>query len=150
MMKNIFVGATLLLAAIVGTNTAMAQNQSCNNCQPKNCAISNCKIPANQNCDTVCAPCGPQKGCSAFDGLNLTDQQKEQLASLRKNTSRDFNRKDQLAKIKTILTPEQYQQFLENAFVNGAQDNRGPRRFGHPQRAQKIEKARRIEKSDKK
>lgn len=152
-MKNIFVGGALLLAALIGGNTAMAQNQNCGNCPNGKDNTTYCKMPANkpcnQPCDSVCKPCGPGRACSVFDGLNLSDKQKEQIETLRKESPRAMNRKDRLAKIKTILTPEQYQQFLENAFVNGGNDNRGPRKFDQT-RNRKIEKARRIEKTDKK
>lgn len=77
--------------------------------------------------------CGKQSARPCpFDGMNLTDAQKEQLKQLcqsrtsdkkakkeAKREARNQNRREQLAKIKAILTPEQYVQFLENSFVNG-------------------------------
>lgn len=75
-----------------------------------------------------------------FKDLNLTDAQKAQINALNprenceriKKENKDCkkalgencankmreNRKEYLAKIKNILTPEQYTQFLENNFVN--------------------------------
>lgn len=75
-----------------------------------------------------------------FEGLNLTEQQKTQLQALApakptqeqkeqmkakkqeaakaKMEKRAQAKRDYLAKVKAILTPEQYTQFLENNFVN--------------------------------
>ncbi len=73
-----------------------------------------------------------------FEGLNLTDTQKEQIKQLRadkkdkatqkqaqkqtkkqaKREARQQERREELAKIKAILTPEQYVTYLENLVVN--------------------------------
>lgn len=85
-----------------------------------------------------------------FEGLNLTEQQKTQLEALKptkeqreqlkaqdkakkeqmkaqaeaqkkeRAEARKQARRDYLAKVKAILTPEQYLQFLENNFVDKA------------------------------
>lgn len=67
-----------------------------------------------------------------FEGLNLTEAQQTQIHELTKNCAEKRKEcKDQkqagrkeckaemLAQLKTILTPEQYVQFLENSFLNG-------------------------------
>lgn len=78
-----------------------------------------------------------KKHFNAFEGLNLTDQQKEQLKALkpRKADKKQVEQgkapqvkltaeqrkqiaTERLAKIKSILTPEQYQQYLENVAVH--------------------------------
>lgn len=70
-----------------------------------------------------------------FEGLNLTDAQKEQIKTIKeeqktkaqaarqakqaqkaaKKEARQSARKEYLTKIKAVLTPEQYVQYLENA-----------------------------------
>lgn len=72
----------------------------------------------------------PNRPCP-FEGLNLTDAQKEQLKQLRQAAPADKQarkeakreakreaRRERLAKVKAILTPEQYVQYLENLVVN--------------------------------
>lgn len=77
-----------------------------------------------------------------FEGLNLTEAQQEALKALSEEKKQDMKkqneekankqrqdrkdraeaqknaRKEYLAKVKAILTPEQYCQFLENSYVN--------------------------------
>ena len=74
------------------------------------------------------------KGACAFEGLNLTDAQKQQLQTIatpgkrvaeqqkaeraeRMNRAKAA-RENYLKDVKAVLTPEQYVQFLENNFVN--------------------------------
>lgn len=89
-----------------------------------------------------------------FEGLNLTTEQQSQLEALKGSRANNGqaqaegqNRPDRkakkqefLAKVKGILTPEQYTQFLENAFVNGPakrhHDGGRPRHHGEGQRGQ--------------
>lgn len=141
------------------------------NCQRENCAQVNCQQTncPQTNCPQVnCAqvPCDRQyKGrpgqCynfSCFNGLNLTDSQKQQLQALCKNYGdkrqalrqdsrqnkqrNDSLKKDmrnkaqdlkrqQLADIKKILTPEQYTQFLEQNYVNQGQKHAARGNFKH-------------------
>lgn len=57
---------------------------------------------------------------------NLTDEQKRQMKE-EKNAKRLEARKQYLAGIKSILTPEQYNQFLENNYLSkgGSKDSKG-------------------------
>ncbi len=160
--------AMMLPAAFAQTPSG---NNDSNNC-PANCPRAQV-CPARQNCDAPCPPevalCGdrPQRfrnggpnGCFApdsccmqapfFDGITLTDAQKERIAALKKecakdrkearaaaDKARDEARKTQreaarnsrskyLSSLKEILTPEQYTQFLENAFLDSP---RGGQKF---------------------
>lgn len=112
--------------------------------------------PAAPGCTTA-AQCGPREGCRpdimcAFEGLNLTDAQKEQIKGLcqkrqgdraakaqakreskarakaERRAAREQERKEYLAMLKGILTPEQYVQFLENSYAKGS--FKGPKRQG--------------------
>lgn len=130
-MKKIF--AAMAIAAMAAGFTASAQTDN-----------SKQQCPANANCPNgkVCpqTPCAKQPCAQApcpFDGLNLTDAQKKQLNDLCTTNCTDAqakklakqqakaerrqaklqSRRDRLAKIKAILTHEQYVQFLENNFV---------------------------------
>lgn len=93
-------------------------------CPQQACAQQACP---QQPCDAK--PC--EKACP-FDGLNLTDAQKQQFKELREKAAQARKdakqqrkqaksdcKRNRLAEIKKILTPEQYVQFLENHFVNG-------------------------------
>lgn len=139
-MKKFIISSGLFVAALLGANTASAQIDYINVApQTKQCTpAANCGQVCNSPCDTTVCNFGarPGKACyNAFEGLNLTEQQKTQLAELRKEhkargesrqqAKADY-RKDRLAKIKSILTPEQYLQFLENSYLQSGGD-RGPR-----------------------
>ncbi len=132
-MKKFIISSTLFLAALAGGLTASAQTQTCpqNNCtkQTQCTTAQNC---GQQNCTPgsctpqSCAP-GARRGgaarCNAFEGLNLSDQQKSQLQALgqdckvQRDKKQCDGRKERLAKIKTILTPEQYTQRSEERRV---------------------------------
>ena len=82
-----------------------------------------------------------------FEGLNLSEKQQAELKALREGCKaerqkiaekeraekkemkeqRKKDAKEYLAKVKEILTPQQYVQFLENAYLN-----QGGRPFGSP------------------
>ena len=89
------------------------------------------ELPQNRN-----LPHQPARRTRLLDGLNLTADQKTKIEQFTKEcreqctrenktarTERRDNaakfRTERLAKIKEILTPEQYVKFLENNFVNG-------------------------------
>lgn len=122
MKKKIF-SIALVLAGMMGT-TAIAQTPSSNT------------TPAAK--EQGCPACPRGKQYNPFEGHNLTDKQQNDLKALRESRKADIkkemsdkkadrkamreqaqkNRKDYLAKIKGILTAEQYVQFLENSYLN--------------------------------
>lgn len=112
-MKKII---TALTAVVLTMGfSAQAQNE-----QQQNPQMQECSLKEGKQTPRDCA----------FEGLNLTDAQKEQLKAVAKKhaeskkdkTAKKEARKEAtrtyLAEIKAILTPEQYVQFLENSFVN--------------------------------
>ncbi len=103
-----------------------------------------CPVAAGQ-CVT---PCQARPTDCGFDGLNLTDSQKEQIRVLRgkhcadkaqtkrerkeaRRAEREAGRQAFLAELKKILTPEQYIQFLENSFTKGRPKAYRGGRHGH-------------------
>lgn len=149
-------------AATCGT-PANCQRENCTqvNCQQTNCTQTNCpqancaQVPCNRQSKARPAQCN---GFSCFNGLNLTDTQKQQLQALCKNYGEkrqalrgdakqnkqrnDSLKKDmrnkaqdlkrqQLADIKKILTPEQYTQFLEQNYVNQGPKHAARGNFKH-------------------
>lgn len=130
-MKKIIVA----LAAVAMTAGFVAKSDVCN---------TQCNKP--QPCDSAfTAPC-PPKFCP-FEGLNLTDTQKQQLKELsekqkqarteakkekaerkaEKKADRKALKRARLDEIKNILTPEQYVTFLENNYLNGDASKIQPR-----------------------
>lgn len=123
--------------AFLGVNAQ--NNNNCGNCAETPCA----EAPCQKNCDK---PCGAARCLRQFEGLGLTDAQKTQLIELNKARAAEFKalRKDcrdkknrcdstarvdrraaqakYLAELKKVLTPEQYTQFLENAYLNGGRN----------------------------
>lgn len=134
-------------------------------CAPEKCARQNCG-PQNcgpQNC----APraCGESRGSGCLlESLNLTDAQKTKLQEINKkyadrrcelfNQARDCKQNNDSVKqsvrsqarelksqklndIKSVLTKEQYTQFLENYYLNGPdkgnfrKDGNRPHRHGY-------------------
>lgn len=140
-MKKLIFAVTCLA---LGISVSFANPANDSKKDKKECDKKECKAPV----------------CNPFEGLNLTDAQKQQLGEIcpfgpgkdkkefdgKKNDKRDkaqapgqrrkFSpqqadsmrrammtkrieaRKNYLAKVKEILTPEQYTQFLENNFIN--------------------------------
>lgn len=125
-------------------------------CQQTNCPQANCtQVPCDRQYKARPAQCN---GFSCFNGLNLTDTQKQQLQALCKNYGEkrqalrgdakqnkqrnDSLKKDlrnkaqdlkrqQLADIKKILTPEQYTQFLEQNYINNGPRHAARGNFKH-------------------
>lgn len=131
-MKKKILSIALVLAGLMGTS-AMAQSPSTTpqpTCQQQTCTA---KAKANP-----------------FEGLNLSEKQQAELKALRegckaerqkiaaqekaeKKEMREQRKKDNkeyLDKIKGILTPEQYVQFLENAYLNQGNRPFSPRMGG--------------------
>ena len=143
LLKVALVGAGLLFATAV-----YAQKPACDNkancpaqkeCVKKEACDKQCD-KCDKKCDKNCAKCDKpcakmgdkkcKKDCP-FEGLNLTDKQKEQIKGLRTEKSlndslRNKARADYLQNVKSILTPEQYVQFLENSYMKaGEKGNKG-------------------------
>ena len=118
----IALGAAGIGAAFAAQPAANTDNSTCT-------AATECTAP--KQC------CANTPKCSPFEGLNLTPEQQAKIDDLRKTCTeqrqqaraerkkadadrrqaRENGRRDMLAKIKEILTPEQYVTFLENNFV---------------------------------
>lgn len=102
--------------------------------------------PCQQACPNPVVQCADSAVCTRaprcinpFEGLNLSQDQQDKLTTLRKEKA-DQNKKDRqsrktkaqdnrrayLKDVKSILTPEQYVQFLENNYINAA-SQRGSR-----------------------
>lgn len=136
-MKKKILGIAAAIMTLVAIN-ASAQTNTTTNCTN------------NQTKCQKAEKCGKEKGkcVNPFDGLNLTDAQKQSLKDIKKPSCKKDSsctkankectkadkkemkaervqrmktaRKEYLSQIQQILTPEQYQQFLENNFVNSA------------------------------
>ena len=142
MKTKAFALAALIFAA--GSTACFAANdKNADSKQATECTKQN-------KCDKEC-----HKGMNPFEGLNLTADQQAKLEALKQNcpmkadkqkvdkqdkkndrkadmmAKRIQGKRDFLAQIKSILTPEQYVQFLENSFVNG-QNRQG--KMNHPQK----------------
>lgn len=114
MKKKILSLAIMLFASMGMIVSAQCEKQKCN--------VDSVECCKKNKCD--------KKGSrmqSLFAGLNLTDAQKEQLKALRpvpgkvdkeKVEKSKEPRKEYLNKVKEILTPEQYTQFLENCVMS--------------------------------
>lgn len=117
-------------------------------------AQSSASTPASKEQKACYQKSKSQNRPNPFEGLNLSEKQKSELKALAESRKAEMKkndaerkarkaedkakkqqakadkmqaRKDYLAKIKGILTPEQYVQFLENSFL----DNRGGMVLGH-------------------
>ena len=121
-MKKKILSIALVLAGLMGTS-AMAQSPATTQQQQQTCQQQTCTATPKAN---------------PFEGLNLSEKQQAELKALRegckaerekiaaqekaeKKEMREQRKKDTkeyLGKIKDILTPEQYVQFLENAYLN--------------------------------
>lgn len=139
-MKKKILGIAAAIMALVAIN-ASAQTSDTNTAN--NCTNGQAKCKKAEKCDNQKGKC-----VNPFDGLNLTDAQKQSLKDIKKPSCKkdssctkankectkadkkemkaeraqrmETARKEYLSQIQQILTPEQYQQFLENNFVNGA------------------------------
>ena len=140
-MKKSIISLSVMLAGLF-SGSAIAQTPATATCQGKTCVLT------EQRCATGDSTC--TRPCpKPFEGLNLTPQQQEQLKALgpcpngkrgdkagdKRGVCRE-SRKEYLAKVKGILTQEQYVQYLENCYVNAPghkvdRAGKGHGRHGH-------------------
>ncbi|MDE5808917.1 MAG: hypothetical protein K2H59_01385 [Muribaculaceae bacterium] len=146
MMKKTILALSLSVLSVLGFS-AMAQNQKAENkkCENKEC----CKKEGKKECKDK-KDCGKAQ-YNPFEGLNLSEAQMQQLAALKadrksekvqgqrpekreqmtpeqrqaKMQERDNRSREYLAKVKAILTPEQYVSFLENVAVHKSGHHNG-------------------------
>lgn len=142
-MKKFILGVACMLA--LGTMSANAQINN-NNCSVQNCATQNCTpqncTPQNRAARTCDASRGP---VCMLESLDLTDAQKTKIQEINKkyadrkrelcNLARESKQKNDSVKrstrsqvrdlrsqklndIKSVLTKEQYTQFLENYYLS--------------------------------
>ncbi len=118
-MKKTLLSATVILSALFGFNSFAQTTQAV----PENC---------NQKCEkSDCPRAGKRQMPNMFEGITLSADQQQKLEALRaenkqkrenrqkeQRDGRRQQRKSHLDQIKSILTPEQYTIFLENAYVN--------------------------------
>ncbi|WP_301746935.1 Spy/CpxP family protein refolding chaperone, partial [uncultured Duncaniella sp.] len=143
-MKKTILSIAVLLASMAGI-TASAQSQNANPQAKTECATGNCTkkdapkynpfqgLNLTEQQQTQLKALKAEKGgkCATGDqNANCTKgskdkKDKQQLSQAEKQAQRKQfaeqrlqNRRDYLAKVKTILTPEQYVQFLENSYVD--------------------------------
>lgn len=164
-MNKKTIAAIIGLTAIVATPAFAKDNKKANAPECRGNKTEQCT--GDKQCPVAVNP---------FEGLNLTTQQQEQIKALKdeckaQRQAQAKERKDnaqkakadkangkremraaQLAKIKAILTPEQYVQFLENSFVNGdnmpkvardGKDNKRPDMKGQRDKGQRPQRGER-------
>ena len=144
-MKKTLITLSVLAATAFGFS-AQAQTQNNNLC------------PVGKECPDKQCVNKPRKAYDPFAGMNLTEQQRQKLSDLRtatkakkaandstervrraeKKTQAKDMRADYLKSVKSILTPEQYVQFLENNYINVSGHKKGHgRHFGKDGRKDK-------------
>ncbi|MCM1077815.1 MAG: Spy/CpxP family protein refolding chaperone [Bacteroides sp.] len=140
-MKKTVLSISLLLASIIGfsasAQTATDNNKGKSNTEctagctkkdaPKYNPFAGLNLTEKQQSELQAlkpSKCDKQQSqCTSGQNKDKSkDMTKEKKAALRKQHAekRIQNRRDYLAKVKTILTPEQYVQFLENTYVDQA------------------------------
>ncbi len=126
-------GSTCVFAAEPKSDTPKTECSTKNECYTGKKCMSEC-APGKCAKDANCVPkseCRASGGACQFAGLDLTDAQRESLQKINSECRRakvsekqqrraaaTNDRSAYLAKVKEILTPEQYVKFLENSFVN--------------------------------
>ncbi len=127
-MKKTFM--TLAMAAMAALAPSLYAQTVCGVCpQGQTVCQQNQTVCAagSAECLNGVEACPVMDGCAAgscvFSTLNLSDDQKAQIRELNA-TKRDIQMRDYLGKIKNILTPEQYVQFLEQSYVNSPAQGR--------------------------
>lgn len=91
-------------ALIMGAVPAAAQCAGCKKAETENCCAK-----AQKENDKCCGKCGD----AMFKGLNLTAEQKAALKQLKADCKKEA-KEAKIAKLKTILTPEQFAQVEKN------------------------------------
>lgn len=127
-MKKTFLSIAIVIASLMGASTLSAQTAA--------------PTPTEQQGQRTDR--GKAKGMNPFEGLNLTEKQQSELKALAESRRAEMSkqkdqkkqdmkamkekrqnaRKEYLAKIKGILTPEQYVQFLENSWLKSGNQGR--------------------------
>lgn len=108
-MKKILVSIAIISASIFSTFAATDTKTSTDSQTRTECTTDGGKQHKGKH--------GKQnRGMKAFEGITLTDSQKSQLEALRaeKQQKREQAQRQFEAKVKEILTPEQYAKFLDN------------------------------------
>ena len=132
-----------VVAVSVFTFGAMARDNNGKSCDKKFCDKKECCDK-----DAKCGKEGKRPCPNPFEGLNLTQEQQAKLKDMapcgkkaikqKQRETRDSiaraGRLDYLKGVKSVLTADQYVQFLENVFVS--QPQRDPR-MGHGPRHSK-------------
>ena len=111
-MKTKIIIAAVTFAALFSLSaSAQCPKKDCDKCpkQEQMCsAKDSCMRPEMRRGHQQMLP-------NAFEGIELTEQQKASLKALRtQEKGKRDGRKEYLGKVKEILTPEQYVTFLEN------------------------------------
>lgn len=137
-MKKTILTLTLATAALFSTS-AFAQSAANGN---GSCPAIPCGAPCgpDYNCNAPCPYLQNPDSCmmNPFASLNLTADQQAKVKELRnkkfqqktkdiksKQELRQAKRQAYLYDLKSILTPEQYVQYLENSYINGPAFGKG-------------------------
>lgn len=165
-MKKFFVALAVVAMTTAFTANAANDEKACTKKDAK-CERVDCKEQKQKQCPLA-----------EFKDLNLTDAQKEQLTALKaeqkaarteakkdkkaaKAEMRREGRQQYLAKVKSILTPEQYTKYMENQLVDGHKGKPVMRHHGGKRqmegekamrmkgKALETQKAEKVQKADK-
>lgn len=134
MKKKIFAFAVAALALV---SVASAQTTTCS--ENAACAKNNCPTVKERCVGDKGERCDRDRKCNPFEGLNLSAEQQTKLRAIscprvvlkearEKGIGKDVNpreyvrtvRADYLKQIKSVLSSDQYKQFLENYYINQA------------------------------
>lgn len=157
-MKKLFFAFALMAisAGVTSAQQPACANQECT-------ATEACGKNCNGKCDKPC-----QRPCE-FEGLNLTEQQQAQIKAIQEEQrakcakdkadckaqkearaeQRRACRAEYLAKIKSVLTPEQYTAYLENC-AKMHHGKKGAKRFKHGEGRRVCDKGPRCPQPEKK
>lgn len=118
-MKKVFISTSIFLSALFAfqsfAQTPVADQQNSEKkCDRKDCHQGDCRRMPDMF-EGITLTADQQK---KLDALREQCRQKNQENQKRRADDRRQMRRDRLNQIKSILTPEQYTTFLENAYVN--------------------------------